>query len=435
MKKANAVWGLIAAAGLVIAPVAAASGAEFPENTPAAETVTEVAEVTEAPVVPAAEEAPIEPVAPVVIDEVPEVVKVAEQIVQEAFVPYEASARWLIPASWDYNKTPSYQAAIFPQTELLTETVPCNQWSQDDKYWIDSIEDEVLFNTLNDDGVLTQGEDSAIYKSHVFTKGPKCGPVDVVVPLLEVLPPSCDTDGSLPWTSNPAAQNPNGYEFPGLGFRVYLNKAYTGPGVYVATIQKIGAGFDPAFPYGTKVTGETKQTLTVLEKTGDCPAPANPTATLSAVCGAAEAVLTNPQEEGYVNQTASFVIYVDDAFYGAYAVPANESETVKFTFAEDTGDHKIEVYQAGTSEWALIAAAVVTSDCIEPPVVVPPVEEPPVTVDEPIIPAASVSVDALAKTGDDWVFWLYVSLAAAAVAGLGTTAVVVTRRNDKKASA
>lgn len=106
------------------------------------------------------------------------------------------------------------------------------------------------------------------------------GPATVAVPDLPVNPPTCTAAGSLPFTSNPSAQNPNGYEFPGLGYRVYLSPAYVAgaAGTYTATVQKIGAGFDPAFPNGTKVTGNLSQTLTVL------PAIGNQTADENAPC-------------------------------------------------------------------------------------------------------------------------------------------------------
>lgn len=97
---------------------------------------------------------------------------------------------------------------------------------------------------------------------------PPTTPTEIVLPALTATPPTCDTDGTLPFLGNPAAQNPNGYEFPGQGFRVYLSTGFTGPGTYTATLQKVGPGFDPAFPAGTKVTGETKQTLVVTGKTG-----------------------------------------------------------------------------------------------------------------------------------------------------------------------
>lgn len=106
------------------------------------------------------------------------------------------------------------------------------------------------------------------YDKTITGKTTACPPVNVEVPLFQPTPPTCDAAGSLPFLGNPAAQNPNGYEFPGQGYRVYLNKAFTGAGTYTLTIQKIGAGFDPAFPYGTKVTGQTSQTLTVLPATG-----------------------------------------------------------------------------------------------------------------------------------------------------------------------
>ena len=96
-----------------------------------------------------------------------------------------------------------------------------------------------------------------------------CPPVGITVPDLTVTPPTCEADGSLPFLSNPAAQNPNGYEFPGEGFRVYLDKPFEGAGTYVATLQKVGAGFDATYPYGTKITGgNTSQVLVVAHATG-----------------------------------------------------------------------------------------------------------------------------------------------------------------------
>ncbi|USH45255.1 DnaE-like DNA polymerase III alpha [Microbacterium phage Potty] len=142
--------------------------------------------------------------------------------------------------------------------------------------------EEVLdeeFGTSYSNSVAIDGTKNHSYKVEVvgytgvgtktFTgKTTACPPTPVVAPTLTVLPPTCDADGSLPFLGNPAAQNPNGYEFPGQGYRVYLDKSFTGAGTYVATIQKVGPGFDPAFPYGTKVSGETKQTLIVLPATG-----------------------------------------------------------------------------------------------------------------------------------------------------------------------
>lgn len=92
--------------------------------------------------------------------------------------------------------------------------------------------------------------------------------------------------------------------------------------------------------------------------------PANPKADITAICGAADITLTNPQKDGEANKTASYVVEVDGKFYGAYAVEPNKSETVKLTFPEDSGDHKVEVFQSGTSEWKSIAKATVESDCI-----------------------------------------------------------------------
>lgn len=110
-----------------------------------------------------------------------------------AFTPHAESARWLLPASWPAGTTPSYQPAIFPQAPL-TEALPCGRWSQDDHYWIATAEQQALYDSLDDDGQLTQGEDSAIYQSHTFTYGGDC---PVVVPVyasatLDVTPPTCE---------------------------------------------------------------------------------------------------------------------------------------------------------------------------------------------------------------------------------------------------
>ncbi len=120
------------------------------------------------------------------------------------------------------------------------------------------------FNSSDDNGSVTLTGNCAV------TPPPPTGPTVIPVPTLTVTPPTCDTDGTLPFLGNPAAQNPNGYEFPGQGYRVYISPAFAGPGTYTATIQKVGPGFDPAFPNGTKLSGgaSTTQTLVVLPKTG-----------------------------------------------------------------------------------------------------------------------------------------------------------------------
>jgi hypothetical protein len=95
------------------------------------------------------------------------------------------------------------------------------------------------------------------------TVGP-CGRTTIALPTLEVTPPTCDTAGTLPLLSWPAAENANGFE--GDGFRVYLDRPFDGAGTYTATLQKVGPGFDPKYPNGTQITGETTQALTVLPK-------------------------------------------------------------------------------------------------------------------------------------------------------------------------
>lgn len=94
-------------------------------------------------------------------------------------------------------------------------------------------------------------------------------PIDAPDLTVDVVAPTCTTDGTLTFLGNPPAENANGYEFPGEGYRVYLSPAYDGPGTYTATAQGIEPGFDPAFPNGTVIEGgATTQTLTVLAATG-----------------------------------------------------------------------------------------------------------------------------------------------------------------------
>lgn len=151
--------------------------------------------------------------------------------------------------------------------------------------------------------------------------------------------------------------------------------------------------------------------------------PANPVAQIEAVCGVADITLTNPQNEGEANQTASFIVEVDGEFSNAYAVVANGSESVHLTFPEDSGDHTVEVFQAGTSEWKSIAEATVESDCA---VVVPPTEEPKPEepkaeepkVITPVVKAAATTDDStLAQTGGEVNPWLLAAGISALLAG------------------
>lgn len=185
------------------------------------------------------------------------------------------------------------------------------------------------------------------------------GPQTVVVPDLPVTPPTCTVDGSLPWTSNPPAQNPNGYEFPGQGFRVYLSPAYAGPDTYTATIQKIGAGFDPAFPNGTKVIGNTTQTLTVL------PAIGNQTADESAPC------FTRPEQpepkvtytewkDAENNCTVDTIVQTRDQVTTTYVWDESKQEYV------GTDVTVQEVQQRPKTEQEKEACAVVTPPTDEP---------------------------------------------------------------------
>lgn len=158
-------------------------------------------------------------------------------------------------------------------------------------------------------------------------------------------------------------------------------------------------------------------TTTPCEEPETSVSPANPTASLTAICGSATMILTNPLINDAEQLTASFIAEVDGEFYDAYSVMAGGREEVVIDFDEDSGDHTIEVFQAGTSEWKSIAKGTVPSDCE-----VPPTEEPeePTKPEEPTTPttpdkvtpvkvtstqvkaaAVAPTTDTLAATGAD----------------------------------
>ena len=243
---------------------------------------------------------------------------------------------------------------------------------------------------LTADKLLKGGEDGGIALHwNVFTTAP-CTITPVQVPDFQPLPPTCDTDGSLSFLGNPAAQNPNGYEFPGQGYRVYVSPAFTGPGTYTLTIQKIGPKFDLAFWGGTKVTGNVRQVLTVLPKTGY-----HNTVNGARACYVApvEPKVTNTEwvdgtfacGDSTVNQTRT-VTTVPQVF-----------DTVTGTYSDGATTSVVE------SQTRTLAASAVT---VCPVTVV----EPPVVVDAPVAAAVDKPVAAkqsLAYTGaGDVLPWL-----------------------------
>lgn len=107
----------------------------------------------------------------------------------------------------------------------------------------------------------------------------------------------------------------------------------------------------------------------VEQNTKNCyvpPSAANPQAVITAVCGKADLTLKNPLVKDANQLTASFVVEIDGKFHKAYSVEAGAVVTDTFSFGEDTGTYKVEVFQAGTSEWKSIAKSDVASDCILP---------------------------------------------------------------------
>ena len=256
--------------------------------------------------------------------------------------PATKTLKWTLPN----GGTP--ENVTWPQPVFNAESIPCGEtvWVQVDVYPYTSESDKARTDALDDDGVLTQGEDYGWAKSWTF-------------------------------------------------------ESYSAP--------------DCEIP----------------------PTAANPTAVITAVCGKATLILTNPLVNDANQITASFVVNVDGEFYGAYSAEAGARVEESIGFGEDTGNRLIEVFQAGTSEWKLIASSEVTSDCVVPPVVVPPVVTPPV-VEPPVVqpPAAKPPVKAavvtqpteqLAQTGLDFPVFPAV-LVASVILGGGAWLLVMARR-------
>lgn len=321
--------------------------------------------------------------------------------------------KWLIPN----NVNPNTSNKIWPQTPYTTEACGTG-WIQVDKYRYGTAEERAIVDALDDDGFLTfengKYEDSAVVLWSDFEQQKPCPPVDttptpVVAPTLTVLPPTCEAAGTLPFLNNPAAQNPNGYEFPGLGYRVYISPAFTGAGTYEATIQKVGPGFDPAFPNGTKVSGETKQTLVVL------PAIGFQTGNPASVC--------YNRPEAPVKDAKVFVSHTDEL---SCEMPTGfiTTSTVTYTYVwnEDTKSYDESSTTKDTYEGINLTEAE-TVACIEVPpvpVVTAPVDDAP-TASEPVS-------NRLASTGVDFgplgVFLVLVIALGAALVFVGRT------RND-----
>lgn len=139
---------------------------------------------------------------------------------------------------------------------------------------------------------------------------------------------------------------------------------------------------------------EEAWTETVEHPAVTCPAPPAHSATGEAFCGIYSITLTNEQAEGYENQTASYVVYIDGEFDEAYAVAANDSETVAGSFTEDSGDHTVVVRSGPAQGDELLLSLDVASDCIAPQ----PEDDVVVEQTVPLIPCDAVEGDEIATT-------------------------------------
>lgn len=150
-----------------------------------------------------------------------------------------------------------------------------------------------------------------------------------------------------------------------------------------------------------------------------------------ATCGAWSITLYNQQAEGYIADTASFVVFIDGQFDQAYAIPGGEQETISGTFAEDSGQHSVIVRSgAAQGDELVFRLDEIKSDCATPPVTEEPEvpttpTTPVVTPATPLTPAAApvkaaaASDDTLAQTGDDSSRGLIGFASLLLIAGLG----------------
>ena len=402
-----------AAAFLVFGAVAFSSPAFADDTVPVEETVAaQVVEETPVEEAPVVESAPVEVVQEAVVKTAPETI---QQVA--AFVPYAASARWLIPATWDYNTTPSYQSAIFPQLKLLTEGVPCGQWSQDDAYWIENAQEEALFLSLDDDGYLTMGEDSAIYATHVFTQGPVCEtPVEEEPPAVPVT--VCESDETFATSTN---LNPQGWNLKPA-------RAADGNAAWVDGGLKLDASDGVGSTWAQKQLNVPFSTLGSLETS------------LTDVSGvyAFGVILTLNDWDQQIHfdsdgryWTNIQGIFPDDSlkggYYETYDLAAdlisdpNIQTIVLYVNSGQAATIVSQDYLCGTQTFDYEEEVVVEPPVEEPPVVVPPVVEPPVVVDPPFVPAifaVTPAAASLAATGGPNMLPWGIGGAAAVLAGI-----------------
>lgn len=327
------------AAGVALAGVAlllSAPGLAYADELPPEPAVEESSAPVEAPAAET-EPAPVEEPAPVDVDPYPE--EPTPDPVVDPYpptpTPETKTLKWTLPD----GGTPGN--VTWPQPVFDSSAIPCGTsvWVQVDVYPYTTPEDKARTDALDDDGILTYGEDHGWVKSWSFEQysAPACIPV---------LPPA-------------------------------------------PTVELVGS------------------------------------------CGLVSATLTNPQQPGTIGQTASFVVNVDGEFYGAYSVPADGSQVLEVPFSEDSGDHLVEVYQAGLNEWALIGEKTVSSDCVIPEPETPVTPETPIVPETPVTPALQPApapvTPTLAETGSAGTTWLLTGLSAAAAAALGLV-LTLTRR-------
>lgn len=444
-------------------------------DTPAPDPVA--AEEPTAPLVVAPVEAPVEQ--PVVTE--PEVSVLTNHIDPIVDVWFT----WQIGTVYTANPRNADDVS-WPQTlvgEGIIEPTECGVWYQHDRYKAkQSVIDEII-----SDSTLTLGEDFSIVKEWSFTYSGDCAPEPLACVTDgawytegdDVAPTHTpagyvfeSTESKVAGLRQAASGNLQGWapvsyvatgeDLGSFWYRLTLDTSADGGWGYMsatvtggqpvtldseAYVSKLGDSFtlrELAELYPNNVITSVgfhldrgNGPVTLSSVSGGCgsfdftytPEPEvvvpNPQAVIVSTCGAATATLTNPGSEGVVTQTASFIIEVDGEFYGAYAVEQDGSLDVPFTFAEDSGDHIIQVFQAGISEWAKIAEAQVESDCVTPEPT--PTPEEPTETPVPVTPATTAAN--LAQTGANPVApWIGGGILALL---LGVGATLLARRNQR----
>ncbi len=260
------------------------------------------------------------------------------------------------------------------------------------------------------------------YDKTISGKTTACPPGVVTIPTYVAGDPTCTAPGGYGIDTSRPAENPNGYEQDN-GTRVYVDPALHGAGTYVYTTQKIGAGFDPRFPYGTKVVGETKQTVTVLPATG-----------FQSTDSTAPCFVDVPENSTTYGEWTT-TEYDCDTPVGTEVEISREVTNTVYVFDASTGEYTTaSATSTETDSYTVTQADIDALDCPVPPVDEPEEPTTPVIPETPVTPeigtpVAQVVPKELGHTGTDSL-WL-VGGGAGLLLGGALLAALATKRRER----